>query len=47
MSETNWTAFENSNTVTQKWDCLLDIIQNNIDGMCPLKVFKIKQEKKP
>ena len=45
LREADWTMFDNSNTVTQKWNCLLKIIRMHIDAMCPLKSFKIKQEK--
>ena len=45
--DANWNAFDTSTTVAKKWKCLLDIIRGNIDRMCPLKVFKIKQEKEP
>ena len=47
VRESNWNAFNNGISVTQKWNSLLDIIRTNIDEMCPLKCFKIKQEKEP
>ena len=47
MREADWLEYDNSDTVTQKWDSLLDIVKRNIDEMCPLRLFKIKQEKKP
>ena len=43
----DWHAFNDSNTVTKKWECLLEIIKEHIDQMCPLKCFKIKQDKEP
>ena len=39
--------YNNSNTVTGKWDCLLRIIYETIDSMCPLKTLKVKQVKEP
>ena len=43
----DWSDFNNSPTVTSKWNCLLTIIRECIDAMCPLKFFKIKQIKEP
>ena len=34
-------------TVLDKWNCLIDITGNSINRMCPLKLFRIKQEKEP
>ena len=45
--ESDWHTFDNSLTVSEKWSCLQNIIRNCIDDMCPLKHFKIKQEKEP
>ena len=45
--EANWENFDNNDTVTGKWEILEEIIRSNIDNMCPLKSFKIKQEKEP
>ena len=47
IHDAEWNAFNSDNTVTGKWNCLLEIIRKNIDKMCPLKVFKIKKEKEP
>ena len=33
--------------MTKKWDEMERIIRKTIDDMCPLKTFKIKQEKEP
>ena len=40
--DADWTLFDNSNTVLDKWNCLIDIVGNSINRMCPLKLFKIK-----
>ena len=47
IEEADWSAFNGSNTATDKWNCLLEIMRECIDKMCPLKMFKIKQEKEP
>ena len=47
IRDADWNEFNNSNTVTSKWNVLLKIITNTIDNMCALKLFKIKQEKQP
>ena len=45
IREANWEEYDNSRTVTGKWKILENIIRDNIDIMCPLKTFKIKQKK--
>ena len=45
IQEADWEEFDNSNTVTDKWLSLENIIRESIDHMCPLKNFKIKQVK--
>ena len=47
IRDADWNAFDNSITATAKWNCLLQTIRENIDRMCPLKTFKIKQDKEP
>ena len=47
IREADWLDFDNSDSVAKKWDCLIDIVKRIIDEMCPLKLFKIKQEKEP
>ena len=47
IRDANWEPFENSITVTEKWDVFENIIKDNIDRMCPLKHFKINQKKEP
>ena len=47
VQDSNWEKFDNSQTVTSKWEVLEDIIRENIDKMCPLKDFKTKQKKEP
>ena len=41
----NWIPFNNENTVTGKWKEMLCIINDTIDSTCPVKVFRVKQEK--
>ena len=43
----NWDAFYESVDPNQAWSCLLGIIRNEIDLMCPLKNIKIKKHKDP
>ena len=43
----DWTKFDDSPTIDDKWKELENIIRNCIDNMCPLKHFRIKQEKEP
>ena len=43
----NWEDFNNSQTTTGKWEIMEKIIRETIDPICPLKSFKIKQEKEP
>ena len=43
----NWDNYDSNPTVKGKWEEMESIIRNNIDAMCPLKKFKIKQEKEP
>ena len=40
-----WEDFDNANTVSDKWKILLDKITFEIDKVCPLRTFKIKQQK--
>ena len=47
LKDSNWNDLNSGSTVTVKWNCLLNIIQKNMDKMCPLKSFKIKQDKEP
>ena len=47
IREANWDDYNHSGVVTEKWDIFENIIRENIDRMCPLKIFKIKQEKEP
>ena len=47
IKNANWEAFNNEITVAGKWKQLIKIIYNAIDVMCPLKTFKIKQQKEP
>ena len=41
----DWASFDNDHTVTGKWKEMLGIILKSIDIMCPVKVFRVKQEK--
>ena len=43
----SWFEFDNAQTVSEKWTILLDNIRKEIDKSCPLRNFKIKQEKEP
>ena len=45
IPDSNWDKYENVNEINAKWDFLLNIFRSAIDNMCPLKSFKIKQEK--
>ena len=47
IRDSNWVNFDESATVTGKWEIFENIIRENIDIMCPLKNFKIKQKKEP
>ena len=47
IKDTNWDEFDESPSVTTKWEILEKMIRSNIDAMCPLKTYKIKQEKEP
>ena len=47
MIAANWEIFDNCQTVTGKWEILEKIIRDKMYTMCPLKAFKIKQEKEP
>ena len=43
----SWVEFDNAQTVSDKWAVLLGKITLEIDKICPLRNFKIKQEKEP
>ena len=43
----DWSVFDGELTVTGKWNEMLKIIYKNIDAMCPLKTFRVKQVKEP
>ena len=43
----NWEAFKNETTIEGKWYEFTKILYNIIDVTCPLKTFKIKQQKEP
>ena len=45
IPDSNWDEYENVNEIDAKWDFLLNILKSAIENMCPLKTFKIKQEK--
>ena len=47
LREANWESFDALNDVTAKWDILIDKINGLIDARCPLKRYKVKQEKEP
>ena len=47
IREANWEEFDNCRTVTNKWEIFENIIRENINKMCPIKNFKIKQKKEP
>ena len=43
----DWTEYENERTVKGKWNQFIKIIRSKIDISCPLREFKIKQQKEP
>ena len=43
----DWTEYNNESTVEGKWNQFIQIIRNKIDSTCPVKEFKIKQQKEP
>ena len=45
LIDADWTLFDNEITVTGKWNELLKIIYDSIDNMCPVKVYRVKQDK--
>ena len=45
VQNADWTAYDNETTVTGKWTELLNIVNTIIDIMCPIKVYRVKQEK--
>ena len=46
IREANWEKFENSFSVSEKWENFEKILKENIERMCPLKKFKIKLKKR-
>ena len=47
IANANWNDYNNEQTVKGKWEQFIHIISNKIDIYCPLKEFKIKQQKEP
>ena len=45
VTNADWSHFNDESTVTGKWNAMLDILYNCINVMCPIKTFRIKQEK--
>ena len=45
ITNADWTLFNNEPTVKGKWKEMLNIIYKSIDTMCPVKTFRVKQEK--
>ena len=45
LQNQSWEDFDNATSVTEKWKIILDKITLEIDRVCPLRNFKIKQEK--
>ena len=47
LRNSDWKSFDNSNEVTEKWDILINKINLLMDARCPLKHYRVKQEKEP
>ena len=47
IKNANWDIYNNETTVRGKWNQRIKIINNIIDISCPVKTFKIKQQKEP
>ena len=47
IKQSDWTFLDDNIDVQIQWEKWLSIINNILDEMCPLKVFKIKQLKQP
>ena len=45
VTNADWLPFDNESTVAGKWKEMLNIIYNCINAMCPVKTFRVKQEK--
>ena len=47
LRNADWENFDNSNDVSDKWEILIDLINTIIDKKCPVKSYKVKQQKEP
>ena len=47
LQETQWDEFDMANNVSEKWNLLVHKISQELDTTCPIKKFKIQQEKEP
>ena len=45
LRNADWEMFENSNSVSNKWDILIELINTFMGKKCPMKCYKVKQEK--
>ena len=47
IKDSNWNFLDSADSLEKQWDNWLDIISKEINIMCPIKTFKIKQVKQP
>ena len=47
LRNADWEHFDRTNDVSAKWDILLEMINDIIDTRCPVKCYRVKQEKEP
>ena len=41
----NWLPFDQSVDPSVKWDILHNVLEKSLDGICPLKIFKVPETK--